>query len=177
MASMRHNHKRNEDMNVQFLKPILLFLCVILVACASNEPEPFEYGAEQIQNAQVTSFPLQTSRESDDFVLLGETCDDVSLVNKPTVFEFEATAGIEYEVYFYPSTMSCQNMQLSLDAKTYIFDSQNRMVTNRPTNEQNTAQYTFTPLETGTYYFVIVPKYRDDVGGFSLTIRKMAGTQ
>ena len=146
----------------------LIVVGLLLIGCVEQAPEPFELNGEDIQNASIHSYMLKPHRESKQATLYVETCDSLDTVNQPTIYEFEAKAGKTYDVNFHITTMSCAH--ISLDAKLYIFDAKNRMIANGKTNEMSAAGLKFIAYESEPHYFVVIPMFREDIGGYSALI-------
>ena len=156
-------------------KGILTSLCLsILVFCTacSDSKQVFEMSVEQIQARGISSYELTQHRDGFD-----ETCGSETQTNNVTVYRFKLSENIPYQLKFSPTSLTCAPKSTVFDVRLFFFNQQGSLIARGETDESWTSRIRLTPETAGFYYLAVVPKYRNDSGGYALHLSEIQASK
>ncbi|MEM6428717.1 MAG: hypothetical protein AAF708_05700 [Deinococcota bacterium] len=150
-----------------FMLRVWLIAGLLILTACNNDGEGLS--AEQLQEIGLASLSVQYSAEADDFFV--ETCDELSSERGVSLYEVRLEPNLTYTITYRPTTLTCQDSNIALAARLFLFDISDNLITETATEEGRfEASLTLEGLPGGSYYLVVAPKQADDRGGYTLRI-------
>ncbi len=87
------------------------------------------------------------------------------------MYEVRLEPNLTTAITYRPTTLTCQNGDIALAARLFLFDINDTLIAETATEEGRfEASLMLEGLPGGSYYLVVAPKQADDRGGYTLLI-------